>query len=125
MQKLPQQAHETTSRALLHGAFQAALQAADPSYAIPKVLKQLFPQGIRGRCIVIGAGKASASMADALEKYALVHWPQAILSGLVITRYMANDAVRVIHVPTLERQSKWLQLQLAWWESCALKPMRR
>ena len=87
MQKLPQQAHETTSRALLHGAFQAALQAADPSYAIPKVLKQLFPQGIRGRCIVIGAGKASASMADALEKYALTHWPQAILSGLVITRY--------------------------------------
>ena len=87
LQKLPQQAHETTSRALLHGAFQAALQAADPSYAIPKVLKQLFPQGIRGRCIVIGAGKASASMADALEKYALTHWPQAILSGLVITRY--------------------------------------
>ena len=47
-----------------------------------------------GNCLVVGAGKASASMADALEKYALQHWPQANIYGHVITRY-GHDVLNV------------------------------
>lgn len=65
-------------RALLEQMFRAAVQAAQPEHCIPRFL----PQPPRGRCIVIGAGKASAAMAAALER----HWPGE-LSGLVVTRY--------------------------------------
>ena len=37
--------------------------------------------------MVVGAGKASASMASALEAYASTHWPQVKLEGVVLTRY--------------------------------------
>jgi len=47
-------------------------------HCIPRFL----PAPPRGRTIVIGAGKASAAMAQALE----AHWPGA-LAGLVVTRY--------------------------------------
>ena len=42
----------------------------------------LDPPGPGGRLIVVGAGKASAAMARAVE----AHWPGP-LSGLVVTRY--------------------------------------
>jgi hydroxypyruvate reductase len=41
-----------------------------------------LPPPPRGRLVVIGAGKASAAMAQAVE----AHWPGP-LSGLVVTRY--------------------------------------
>jgi glycerate 2-kinase len=65
-------------RALLQAMFQAAIEAAQPSHCIPPHL----PPAPRGRLIVIGAGKASAAMAHAVEQ----HWPGP-LSGLVVTRY--------------------------------------
>jgi glycerate 2-kinase len=65
-------------RALLQAMFQAAIEAAQPSHCIPPHL----PPAPRGRLIVIGAGKASAAMAQAVEQ----HWPGP-LSGLVVTRY--------------------------------------
>jgi uncharacterized protein (TIGR02466 family) len=37
--------------------------------------------------LVIGAGKASAAMATALESHAASHWPDAQLEGIVLTRY--------------------------------------
>jgi hydroxypyruvate reductase len=58
--------------------FDAAIASAQPSLCIPPHL----PAVPRGRLIVIGAGKASAAMARAVED----HWPGA-LSGLVVTRY--------------------------------------
>jgi len=63
---------------LLRTLFNAALAASDPLVALPPHL----PAPPRGRTIVIGAGKASARMAEAVEK----HWPGP-LSGLVVTRY--------------------------------------
>ena len=45
---------------------------------------------ISGRCLVVGAGKASASMASALEAYAREHWPQVKIEGVVLTRYGHN-----------------------------------
>ena len=72
---------------ILHQAFQEVLKIADPQKSLPSALANRFPQGVTGNCLVVGAGKASASMADALERYANVHWPKANLKGHVATRY--------------------------------------
>jgi hydroxypyruvate reductase len=68
----------TTPRTLLRQMFDAAVAAAQPALCLPPHL----PAPPKGRTIVIGAGKASAAMAQALE----AHWSGA-LEGLVITRY--------------------------------------
>jgi hydroxypyruvate reductase len=63
---------------LLRSLFNAAVAAADPAVRVP----QHLPPPPKGRTIVVGAGKASAAMAAAVE----AHWPQP-LEGLVVTRY--------------------------------------
>jgi glycerate 2-kinase len=69
-------------RDLLVDSFRAALTAADPLQIVPAHLPPP-PKG-GGRTIVVGAGKAAASMAKAVED----NWPKdAPLGGLVITRY--------------------------------------
>jgi len=68
----------TDPRELLQQMFAAAIEAAQPTHCIPPHL----PEAPRGRLIVIGAGKASAAMARAVED----NWPGE-LSGLVVTRY--------------------------------------
>ncbi|WP_397389883.1 glycerate kinase [Polynucleobacter sp.] len=74
---------------ILKNAFAAALAVADPKKIVPEYLGQIFAPGSepKGRCLVVGAGKASASMATALESHAKNHWPNAILEGVVLTRY--------------------------------------
>jgi glycerate 2-kinase len=71
----------TDRRPLLRAMFDAAVAAAQPALCLPPHL----PAPPKGRTIVIGAGKASAAMARALED----HWrgPMEKLQGLVITRY--------------------------------------
>lgn len=65
---------------LLRQMFDAAVRAASPDIALPPHL----PAPPKGRTIVVGAGKAAASMARAVE----AHWPKtAPLSGIVVTRY--------------------------------------
>lgn len=78
-----------TKEAILKNAFAAAVAVADPQVIVPQYLAQIFPAGQdpQGRCLVVGAGKASASMASALEAYAKVHWPKTQLEGVVLTRY--------------------------------------
>ena len=68
-----------TPKDLLRRMFDAAVLAAQPAHCVPPPLP---PHPPKGRLIVIGAGKASAAMARAVEE----HWPSD-LSGLVITRY--------------------------------------
>jgi len=65
-------------RAILRRLFDAAIAAADPAVCLPPHL----PADDDGRLIVVGAGKASAAMARAVEE----HW-SGPLSGLVVTRY--------------------------------------
>jgi glycerate 2-kinase len=65
-------------RAFLRILFDAAVAAALPDLCIPPHL----PPPPRGRTLVVGAGKAAASMARAVER----NWPGE-LSGLVVTRY--------------------------------------
>lgn len=66
---------------LLRRLFDAAIASAQPARCIPAHLPTAAELG-RGRLIVIGAGKASAAMARAVED----HWHGPV-SGLVVTRY--------------------------------------
>jgi hydroxypyruvate reductase len=78
-------------RTLLLDSFHAAVAAADPSQILPPHL----PAPPRGRTLVVGGGKAAASMAAAVE----MHWPEdAPLSGLVVTRYQHSLPTRRIEV---------------------------
>ena len=78
---------------ILKSAFAAAVAVADPQIIVPQHLAKIFPLGSepKGRCVVVGAGKASASMASALESYAKSHWPQIDIEGVVLTRYGHNS----------------------------------
>lgn len=78
------------SRSFLQSLFQAAVAAADPLRVLPPALPER-PRG--GRCVVVGAGKAAASMAQALERA----WGED-LEGLVITRYDHGAPCRSIEV---------------------------
>jgi glycerate 2-kinase len=79
-------------RQLLLDSFKAAVGAAEPQ----KILPQHLPAPPKGKTLVIGAGKAAASMALAVEQ----HWPAAsALDGLVITRYrhgLLTNRIKVI-----------------------------
>ena len=77
------------ARVLLRELFDAAIASAQPALCIPRHL----PEAPRGRTLVIGAGKASAAMARALED----HWPGP-LSGLVVTRYGYEVACNRIEI---------------------------
>ena len=68
-------------RDLLRQMFDAAVASAQPALCLPPHLPAPESLG-QGRLVVIGAGKASAAMARALED----HW-HGPLSGLVVTRY--------------------------------------
>lgn len=65
--------------AMLQDIFQQAVDSARPGPVIPPAL----PEKPRGRCVVIGAGKASAAMAAAVD----AAWPDVDVSGVVVTRY--------------------------------------
>jgi len=71
-------------RQLLRQMFDAAIAAALPAKTLPAYL----PEPPKGRTLVVGCGKAAASMAKAVED----NWPGE-LSGMVVTRYG-------YHVPT-------------------------
>ena len=77
------------ARAFLLSLFQAAVAAADPAKVVPPHL----PKPPRGRTIVLGAGKAAAAMAKAVED----HWAGP-LAGLVVTRTGHGVACRTIEV---------------------------
>jgi hydroxypyruvate reductase len=67
-------------RELLIGSFRSALTAADPLTIVPRHL----PTPPKGRTVAVGAGKAAASMAKAVD----LGWPRdAPLEGVVITRH--------------------------------------
>jgi len=61
---------------LLRAAFAAAIDAARPDICVPRFL----PDAPGGRTVVVGAGKAAAAMALAVDR----HWG-AELSGMVVT----------------------------------------
>ncbi len=74
---------------LLGALCDAAIAAAQPSLCLPAHL----PASPKGRTIVVGAGKASAAMAAAVE----ANW-QGPLEGLVLTRYGHGCACKHIEI---------------------------
>lgn len=78
-------------RELLRALFRAAIDAADPRLCVPPHL----PTPPAGRTIVVGGGKAAASMAHAVEEKYL-----GTVSGAVVTRY--GHAVACQHVEVIE-----------------------
>lgn len=80
-------------RALLRDSFDAAVAAADP---LRIVAAHLPPASRQGRTLVVGAGKAAASMALAVEQ---AYEGQGVaLEGLVVTRYAHGLPTRHVRV---------------------------
>ena len=82
---------DADARALLRDLFDAALAAARPAICLAPHIERLQPP--KGRTIVIGAGKASAAMARAVED----QWPHPI-EGLVVTRYGYGEPCKRIEI---------------------------
>jgi hydroxypyruvate reductase len=74
---------------LLRRMFDAAIARAMPDKCLPPFL----PHPPKGQTIVVGAGKAAATMARAVEE----HW-RGELSGLVVTRYGHHAPTKRIQV---------------------------
>ncbi|WP_341236048.1 glycerate kinase [uncultured Sulfitobacter sp.] len=82
-------------RAFLEQLFQTAVSAADPK----KILSGHIPRPVKGRTVVVGAGKASAALAAAFEQ----EWIAAghgALEGLVVTQY--GYAAHCDHIAIVE-----------------------
>ncbi len=87
------------AEAILGRLADAAMAAADPATCLPPALAPLLAEEAPGRTVVVGAGKAAASMAAAVE----TAWSDAslpdTLEGLVITRYghgCPTNRIRVV-----------------------------
>lgn len=77
--------------AFLKNMVQEAIDAVDPLKIVPAFLSEKP----KGRVIIIGAGKASAAMAKAVENT----WPDVKLEGIVVTRYgygVSTDKIEII-----------------------------
>lgn len=81
-------------REFLLSLFDAALAAANPSVCVPPHLPD--PAAVKGRIVVVGAGKAAAAMAAAVE----TAWSGELhrVDGLVVTRYGHGMPTRRIEV---------------------------
>ncbi len=86
MPSLPDPARDP--RAFLEALCRAAIRAASPDFS-----RVALPAPPEGRVIVVGAGKAAASMAAAFE----ARWPGPV-EGLVVTRYGHACPTRAIEV---------------------------
>lgn len=91
------------SRDLLIRMFQSAIASADPE----KILSRYLPEPPCGRCVVVGAGKAAAAMAKAVE----AAWADRPLTGVVVVPYghaLPSGRVRILEAahPVPDRASE-------------------
>ncbi len=79
------------TKKILINSFKAGLDAVRPE----NIIKNKLPSPPKGRTYVIGAGKAAASMAKAIE----LNWPRNLpLNGNVITRYKHSLKTKKIKI---------------------------
>ena len=81
---------DARARAVLRDIFNTAVASADPGAAILRHL----PEKPKGRCVVVGAGKASVAMAAALD----AAWPDVNLAGVEVTPHGQKAAAGRIEV---------------------------
>lgn len=91
-QTAPEAWSDQQVRAFLRHVFDVGVASAQPA----QVLADYLPPKPQGRCIVVGAGKASAAMAAALE----AAWPDVPMQGVVVTR--DGHSVPTRHITILE-----------------------
>ena len=87
--------HEAEARALLMSLYDAAWTTAHPRTCVPPHLPDV-PVG--GRIIIIGAGKASAAMAQATEAHYIARGQQSDISGFVSTRHGFDLPAKLIEI---------------------------
>lgn len=87
-------ANDAAARIWLERLAASAVAAVHPANLLPDRLPAPPP----GRTVVVGAGKAAAAMARALEEAWLARDERAKLSGLVVTRYGHAEACQRIEV---------------------------
>jgi glycerate 2-kinase len=80
-------------RIILADLFGEAVRSANPRICVPP----LVPSPLGGKYIVVGAGKAAAAMAKAVED--TVGWP---ISGFVVTRYGYAKDIKCQQIEVME-----------------------
>ena len=86
---------EAAARTLLMSLYEVAWTAAHPRTCLPPHLPDV-PKG--GRIIIIGAGKASAAMAQATEAHYTGHGTSAHIGGFVTTRHGFGLPTKLIEI---------------------------
>lgn len=86
-------------RAFLVDLFRIAVEAAHPAATLPALLPP-WPQRRNGRLIVLAAGKAAGSMAEAAEGFYLdkMQGPPERLSGVAVARHGYGRSLRVVRM---------------------------
>ncbi len=82
------------ARNLLRSLFNLAILEAQPA----SFMRHYLPKRPSGKLIVVGAGKAAASMAAAFEREWMDAHPQVPFTGVVVTRYGYSVPTSVIRV---------------------------
>ncbi len=70
----------------LKNLYDAAVTRAQPSHTLGAFMPKP-PAAADARTVVVGAGKAAGAMAQAFERLWLERYPNAPMSGMVVTRY--------------------------------------
>jgi hydroxypyruvate reductase len=86
-----------SARELLESLFRTAVAAAHPSQCLPPKLPE---PPLRGRLIVLAAGKAAGSMTQAAERHYLGRFAANRLTGIAVTRHGYGRPTR--HIPIVE-----------------------
>jgi glycerate 2-kinase len=74
----------TQNREMLESLFQSAVGAAHPARCLPPSLPE---PPLRGRLIVLAAGKAGGSLTEVAERHYLARMPADRLDGIAVTRH--------------------------------------
>jgi len=85
----------TQNRDLFESLFRAAVAAAHPSHCLPPHLPE---PPTDGRLIVLAAGKAGGSLAEAAERHYLARMPADRLEGIAVTRHGYGRPTRYIRM---------------------------
>ena len=73
-------------RAFLKQLYEVAVKRAQPAYTLANFMPEP-PTSAGARTVVVGAGKAAGAMAQAFEQLWIERYPNAPMSGMVVTRY--------------------------------------
>jgi hydroxypyruvate reductase len=85
----------TEKQDLLESLFRAAVAAAHPSHCLPPALPE---PPVRGRLIILAAGKGAGSLTEVAEQHYLATLPPDRLDGIAVTRHGYGRPTRRIAV---------------------------